>query len=53
VYDLTGTLRLAMGDPQWQPFFVEMYVMVGAVYLLIGVSIAQYGRWLGRRHAVR
>ena len=53
VYDLTGTLRLAMGDPQWQPFFVEMYTMVGAVYLLIGVSIAQYGRWLGRRHAVR
>ena len=53
VYDLTGTLRLAMGDPQWQPFFVEMYAMVGAVYLLIGLSIAQYGRWLDRRHAMR
>jgi general L-amino acid transport system permease protein len=53
VYDLTGTLRLAMGDPDWRPFFVEMYVMVSAVYLAIGLSIAQYGRYLERRYALR
>ncbi|HJV61894.1 MAG TPA: amino acid ABC transporter permease [Albitalea sp.] len=53
IYDMTGTLRLAMSDPQWQPFFVEMYLVVSAVYLAIGMSIAQYGRYLTRRYALR
>jgi general L-amino acid transport system permease protein len=53
VYDLTGTLRLAMSDPQWQPFFIEMYIVVSAIYLALGVSIAQYGRYLTRRYALR
>lgn len=53
VYDLTGTLRLAMGDAEWRPFFVEMYIMVSAVYLTIGLSIAQYGRYLERRYALK
>ena len=53
VYDLTGTLRLAMGDSEWRPFFVEIYMMVSAVYLAIGLSIAQYGRYLERRYALK
>jgi len=53
VYDLTGTLRLAMGDAEWRPFFVEMYILVGAIYLTIGLSIAQYGRYLERRYALK
>jgi general L-amino acid transport system permease protein len=53
VYDLTGTLRLAMGDAEWRPYFVEMYMMVSAVYLAIGLSIAQYGRYLERRYALK
>lgn len=53
VYDLTGTLRLAMGDAEWRPFFVEMYVLVSVIYLTIGLSIAQYGRYLERRYALK
>jgi general L-amino acid transport system permease protein len=53
IYDLTGTLRLAMGDAEWRPFFVEMYVMVSAIYLLIGLAIAHYGRYLERRYALK
>jgi general L-amino acid transport system permease protein len=53
VYDLTGTLRLAMGDAEWRPFSVEMYVMVSAIYLTIGLSIASYGRYLERRYALK
>ncbi len=53
IYDLTGTLRLAMGDAKWRPYFVEMYVMVSAVYLTIGLSIARYGRYLERRYALK
>jgi general L-amino acid transport system permease protein len=53
VYDLTGTLRLAMGDAEWRPYSVEMYIMVSAIYLAIGLSIAQYGRYLERRYALK
>lgn len=53
IYDLTGTLRLAMGDSDWRPYFVEMYIMVSAVYLAIGLSLAQYGRYLERRYALK
>ncbi len=53
IYDMTGALKLAMGDPEWRPFFVEMYVLVSAVYLLIGIGIAQYGRFLERRYALK
>jgi len=53
VYDLTGTLKLAMGDSDWRPFSVEMYVMVSAIYLTIGLSIASYGRYLERRYALK
>ena len=52
IYDLTGTLRLAMGDAEWRPYFVEMYIMVSAVYLTIGLTIAAYGRYLERRYAL-
>lgn len=50
VYDLTGALKLAMSDPVWRPYFVEMYVVVGGVYLLIGLGIARYGRTLERTY---
>ncbi|MEP9374688.1 amino acid ABC transporter permease [Mesorhizobium sp. KR1-2] len=53
VYDLTGTLRLAQGDAQWRPYFPEMYLMVSAIYLAIGLSIASYGRYLERRYALK
>lgn len=52
LYDLTGTLRLAMGDATWRPFFVEMYLVVSLIYLAIGFSIAKYGRYLERRYAL-
>jgi general L-amino acid transport system permease protein len=53
VYDLTGTLRMALSEAEWRPYFVEMYIMVSAVYLTIGLSIASYGRYLERRYALK
>lgn len=52
VYDLTGTLKLAMGDATWRPFFVEIYLLVSLVYLALGLTIAKYGRYLERRYAL-
>src|SRR5262245_13270946 len=53
IYDLTGTLRLVMGDAEWRPYFVELYLMVSSIYLLIGLTIAAYGRYLERRYALK
>jgi general L-amino acid transport system permease protein len=53
IYDLTGTLRLAQGDAQWRPYFAEMYLMVSAIYLTMGLSIAFYSRFLERRYALK
>ena len=50
---MTGALKLAMSDPDWRPYFVEMYIVVSAIYLVIGISIAQYGRFLERRYALK
>jgi general L-amino acid transport system permease protein len=50
IYDLSGALKLAMADANWKPFFVEMYVVVAGIYLLLGLCIAGYGRYLERRY---
>ena len=52
IYDLTGTLKLALTDAQWRPFFVELYILVCAIYLLLGLSIARYGRFLEQRYSM-
>jgi len=53
VYDMTGALKLAMADPQWRPYFVELYLVVGAIYLALGFGLALYGRFLERRYALK
>jgi general L-amino acid transport system permease protein len=50
IYDMTGALKLAMGDAKWKPFFVEMYVVVAGIYLILGLCIAGFGRYLERRY---
>lgn len=52
VYDLTGSLKLASADPEWKPYFVELYLFVSAVYLALGIGLSQYGRHLERVYAV-
>ena len=53
IYDLTGMVRLATADLDWRPYFVEMYLLVSAVYLAIGLSLAAYGRNLEQRYALK
>ena len=48
IYDLTGALRLALGDPQWRNFFLEGYLFVGAVYFACCLALSRYSRWLER-----
>ena len=49
MYDLTGSLRLALGDPRWRDFFVEGYLFVGAIYFLACFLMSRYSHWLERR----
>jgi general L-amino acid transport system permease protein len=52
VFDLTGSLKIALAAPEWKPFHVEMYALVVGVYLALGLAIAAYGRFLERRYAM-
>ena len=49
MYDLTGSLRLALGDPQWRDFFIEGYALIAAVYFGASFLISRYSLWLERR----
>jgi general L-amino acid transport system permease protein len=49
MYDLTGALRLALGDAQWRLFFVEGYVFVAAIYFFGCWGLSRYSDWLERR----
>lgn len=49
MYDLLGSLRLALGDPVWREFFGIGYIFVGAVYFFSSLVISWYSQWLERR----
>jgi general L-amino acid transport system permease protein len=49
MYDLTGSLRLALGDPRWRDFFIEGYVFVAAIYFGGSFAMSRYSLWLERR----
>ena len=49
MYDLTGSLRLALGDPKWRDFFIEGYLFIAAIYFLASFAMSRYSQWLERR----
>jgi len=49
MYDLTGSLRLALGDPRWRDFFIEGYLFVATVYFVASFLMSRYSLWLERR----
>ena len=49
MYDLTGSLRLALGDPRWRDFFIEGYLFVAAIYFGASFLMSRYSLWLERR----
>jgi len=51
IYDLTGALRLALGDPLWRNFFLEGYLFVAAIYFTCCLAMSRYSRWLEGRLA--
>ncbi len=49
MYDLTGALRLALGDPRWREFFIEGYLFLAAIYFTSSFVMSRYSLWLERR----
>jgi general L-amino acid transport system permease protein len=49
MFDLLSSSALALADPVWQGYGVEVYVMVGLIYFCFCFSMARYSRFLERR----
>ncbi|MEQ8347212.1 MAG: amino acid ABC transporter permease [Sneathiellaceae bacterium] len=46
LFDLLGTVRLALTDPPWSRFHTEGYVFVGAIFFLFCFAMARYAGYL-------
>ncbi len=46
MYDLTGSLRLALGDPEWRTFFLEGYLFIALIYFVSSFVMSRYSIWL-------
>src|SRR4030095_5882825 len=49
MYDLTGALGLALGDPLWRAFFIEGYLFIAAISFASCFAMSRYSQWLERR----
>jgi general L-amino acid transport system permease protein len=49
MYDLTGALRLALGDPRGRDVFIEGNLFIAAIYFGASVAMSRYSLWLERR----
>lgn len=48
LYDLLTAANIATTDPEWRPFFGEVYVFVGMVFWVFCYSMSRYSQWLER-----
>ncbi len=46
LYDLTGAVRLALGDADWRKFFIEGQLFVAAIYFIACFAMSRYSQWL-------
>ena len=46
MYDLTGGLKLALGDALWRPYFIEGYAFLVMIYFSSSFLISRYSQWL-------
>lgn len=51
-FDMTASASAALGTGDWALAFVEVYSVVGAIYLAFGYSLSRYGHYLEQRMGV-
>lgn len=49
MFDLTGSLQLALGDAKWRDFFREGYIFIAAIYFVASFIMSRYSQWLEKR----
>jgi general L-amino acid transport system permease protein len=47
--DLLGTANMARADAQWWGIYIEPYLFIGLIYLMLCTAMAAYSRALERR----
>jgi len=52
LFELFGSLKLALADPEWRAFFVEGFIFVIMIYWVFCSSMSRYARGLERDFAV-
>jgi general L-amino acid transport system permease protein len=52
MYELFGSLRLALGDPEWRAFYIEGFIFVALIYWVFCSAMSSYARGLERDFAV-
>lgn len=52
MFELFGSLRLALADPQWRPFFIEGFIFIAVIYWIFCSAMSRYSRGLERDFAV-
>lgn len=48
LYDLLTAATVATTDPEWRPFFAEVYVFAGLMFWIFCFSMSRYSQWLER-----
>ncbi len=51
MYELFGSLRLALGDPEWRAFYIEGFIFVALIYWVFCSAMSNYARGLERDFA--
>jgi general L-amino acid transport system permease protein len=51
IFDLLTTAKTAIIDPAWQPFSVEIYLFVAAIYFTFCFAMSRYSRQLEQSRA--
>jgi general L-amino acid transport system permease protein len=53
LFDLLTTAKTAIIDPAWQPFSVEIYLFVAAIYFMFCFAMSRYSRQLEQSRAAK
>lgn len=48
-FDMTASASAALGTGEWATAYVEVYLVVGGLYLAFGFALARYGSYLERK----
>ena len=51
LFELFGSLRLALADPEWRPFYIEGFIFVALIYWVFCSAMSKYARGLERDFA--